>query len=184
MSDVANWQNHAHWKRHLVVGGGLGLVGLLFGFWIGTRSQPVTPPPPIQESAQEKLIELSLETQRSADLKITEVVERPLERTLVATGVLAPDQNRLAHIGPLARGVVEQVLAQIGDRVRVDDPLLIYDNIELGVLIGEYLVIKAEIKREQAQAEVAKRYLARAEALLMEEAIARREYELRDAQYK
>jgi len=102
---------------------------------------------------------------------------------LVATGVVAPDQNRVAHIRPLAQGVAENIQAQLGDRVRAGQPLLTYDNIELGELIGEYLTIQAEIKREQSQVEVARSYLNRAESLLAAEAIAQKEYELRKAEY-
>ena len=171
-------------RKRWLVGVGLGLGVLILGVLFATR--PGIAPPiaePSEEAREEGLIELSPEVQRNANLKIAEVEERPLETMLVATGVVAPDQNRVAHIRPLAQGVAERVLAQMGDRVRAGQPLLNYDNIELGELIGEYLIIQADIRREQAQVEVAKSYLSRAESLLAAEAIAQKEYELRKAEY-
>ena len=170
--------------KHWIAGLGFGLAALVFVVWFASR--PGSAPPasePIEESHDENLIELSPEAQRNANLKIAVVEERPLEGVLVATGVVAPDQNRIAHVRPLAQGVAENIQAQLGDRVRVGQPLLTYDNIELGELIGEYLIIQAEIEREQSQVEVAKSYLNRSEELLAVEAIAQKEHELRKAQY-
>jgi len=147
------------------------------------RGKPKTPA--AQTTAVDpNVVELSLEAQRNANLQIVEVTEQPLERALVATGVVAADQNREAHLRPLARGVAEQVLVKLGDRVERGAHLLAYDNIELGELIGEYLSLRAEVERQQAQADVARRFMERGAALLKVEAIAQKEYELREAEYK
>ena len=63
------------------------------------------------------IVELSAEAQRNANLEVAEVSERPMERMLVATGVVAADQNREAHLRPLSRGVANRALVQLGDRV-------------------------------------------------------------------
>ncbi|MBI4464727.1 MAG: efflux RND transporter periplasmic adaptor subunit [Acidobacteria bacterium] len=162
-----------------------GLLAVVFlGIWLPSRPQPATPTEPAIASVTDHVIELSPEAQSNAKLKIVEVQELPLERTLPATGVIAADPNRLAHLRPLARGVAEQVLVQLGDRVEKGASLLNYDNIELGELIGNYLTLQAEIEQEEARVEVAQQYLERAEALLQAEAIARKDYELRAAEYK
>ena len=184
MSDQEIPRSDNPWKRFWVAGAGLVLAALALGIWMATRSQTVPPIEAGVKPSADNFVELSPEAQRNANLKIAEVEERPLERTLAATGIVTPDSNRLAHVRPLARGVVEQVLVQLGDRVEAGASLLNYDNIELGELIGEYLTVQAEIEREQAQVEVARSYLGRAESLLAVEAIAQKEYELRDAQYK
>ena len=170
--------------KRLMIAVGLGLGALILGVWFASR--PDSAPSiaePIEEAREGGLIELSSEAQRNANLKFADVEERPLEAMLVATGVVAPDQNRIAHVRPPAQGIAEQVHAQLGDRVRAGQPLLTYDNIELGELIGEYLTTQAEIKREQSQVEVARSYLNRAESLLAAEAIAQKELELRKAEY-
>jgi cobalt-zinc-cadmium efflux system membrane fusion protein len=147
-----------------------------------TGSAPA-PAEVVEEEHEENVVEMTPEAQRNAGLKTAEVEERSLEGTLVATGVVTAEQNRVAHIRPLAQGIAEQVMAQLGDRVRAGQALLTYDNVELGELIGEFLALQAELQREQSQADVAKSYLDRSEALLAAEAIAQKEHELRKAQY-
>ena len=156
---------------------------LLLGIWLmGCSNQgPAVEPTP--EASSGDVVELSPEAQQTAKLKIVEVAEQPLQNVLMATGAIDPDPSRLAHIRPLARGVAEKIWTQLGDRVKTGDPLITYDNIELGELIGEYRSLQAQIKQEEAQAEVAKSNLSRSESLLAAEAIAQKEHDFRKAQY-
>lgn len=170
--------------KRWIVGLCFGIATLLVAVWFA--SQPASTPPaaePSEDGHAENVVELSPEARRAANLTIAPVEERPMAGVLVATGVVTAEHNRLAHIRPLAQGVVEQVLAQMGDRVSAGQPLLTYDNIELGELIGEYLTLQAETKKEQSQVEVARSYLNRSEALLAVDAIAQKEHELRKAQF-
>ncbi len=145
------------------------------------RDKPKTPT--AQTTAVDpNVVELSLEAQRNVDLVLTEVGERPIQRLVRATGIVSPDQSRLAHIYPLARGIVEKVYVQLGDKVRKGQPLVAYDNIELGQLIGEYLNLRGGLERLQAQEKVAKKSLERARALIEVQAIAQRDFELRQAE--
>jgi membrane fusion protein, heavy metal efflux system len=167
-----------------IMGTGVGLGALLLVVWFANR--PDTSPPtaaPAEEHHEENVVEMTPEAQRNAGIEIGEAELRPLEGRLTATGVVTAEQNRVAHIRPLAEGIAEDILAQLGDRVSAGQPLLTYDNIELGELTGDYLALQAEIAREQSQVEVAKSYLGRSEALLAAEAIAQKEHELRRAQY-
>ena len=143
------------------------------------KSTPKQTPP-----GESNLVELTPEAQQNANLKTIEVAERPMDRTLAATGVVVADQNREVHIRPLSRGVAERVLVKLGDRVQAGAPLLAYDNIELGELSGEYLSLRAELQRQQAQADVSRRVMDRGASLLKVEAIAPKEYELREAEYR
>lgn len=171
--------------KNWIIGIGLALTAVLVVGWYISRpnSAPTAAEEPHEEVHEANLIELSPELLRTSNLTITAAEKRPLARVLLATGVVTAEQNRLAHIRPLAQGIAEKVMAQIGDRVSAGQPLLNYDNIELGELIGEYLTLLAEIRREESQAEVAKTYLSRSEALLQAEAIAQKEHELRKAQH-
>jgi cobalt-zinc-cadmium efflux system membrane fusion protein len=163
---------------------GLGVATLILIIWfVGRPGSDPASAEPVEEEHEENVVEMSPEAQSNAGLKLAQVEERSLEGTLSATGVVTAEHNRLAHIRPLAQGVAEQVLTQLGDRVKAGQSLLTYDNVELGELIGEYLALQAEMEREQSQADVAKSYLDRSEALLAAEAIAQKEHELRKAQY-
>ena len=78
---------------------GVALLGItLFLVYRGSRNdeQAEEAPP-----ADPNLVELSPEAQQNAKLQVVEVTARPLERTLIATGVVAADQNREAHLRPL-----------------------------------------------------------------------------------
>jgi cobalt-zinc-cadmium efflux system membrane fusion protein len=137
-----------------------------------------------EEEHPSDVVEVTTEAQENAGFAVTDVVRQKLERTVGATGIVSPDQTRYAHIRPLGRAVVEHVCVKLGDRVRRGDPLLEYDNIELGDLVGEYVSAFGELERAEAKREVAKKILDRAQSLLDVEAISLQEYELRNAEYR
>lgn len=130
------------------------------------------------------MIVLSPRAQANIGLKLAKSERRTLVTYIETTGTVAPNETRVAHIRPLARGLIEKVHVKLGDVVRAGQPLVSYDNIELGELIGDYLSERARLEEARAQLEVAKKFLERAERLIEVEAIARRDYELRQAQYQ
>lgn len=167
-------------RRNLTLGGLL-IVGLILVF-ILMRGKPETAPKE-DEITHTDVVELGEEAQRNIGLELVELKERAIRRIVKATGIVSSDQARVAHVFPLARGIVEQVAVKLGDRVRQGQPLVTYDNIELGQLIGEYLTVLGEQERLRAQQEVARKFLERARSLIDVEAIAPREFELRQAEY-
>jgi len=168
-------------KRNLLIG--IVALALLVAalVWFQRKPEEAT----VQAVAGDpNIVELSAEAQRNANLEVAEVSERPMERMLVATGVVAADQNREAHLRPLSRGVANRALVQLGDRVERGTPLLAYDNIEMGELSGEYISLLNELQRLQAQTEVSRRLVERARELLKVEGISQKEFELREAEYQ
>jgi len=137
----------------------------------------------IHEDAGEGVVHVPTTAQTNIGLEIASVHRRNLERVVTATGIVAPDQTRYAHITPLGRGIVDKVHVNLGDRVRQGEALVSYDNIELGDLIGEYLNLRAGLQKIEAEREVAGKILERSRSLLEVEAIARQEFEVRQAQY-
>ncbi len=130
------------------------------------------------------VVELTPESIETAHIQIEESKEMDLRIYLETTGVVSVDETRLAHIRPLSRGIVEEVYVRRGDRVREGQALVDYDNIELGELIGENLSNLAQLQSEMAQLEVTRKFLERGQALLEAQAIAQKEVELREAEYK
>lgn len=130
------------------------------------------------------VVELGADAQRNAKLTVVPVTEESLREFVKTTGVVAADESRVAHIFPLAQGVVEKPFVRLGDRVKAGQPLLLYDNIELGETVGEHLSLHGALNREIAQQEVAKKALERANALIQAEAISPREYEMRKAEQR
>jgi membrane fusion protein, heavy metal efflux system len=104
-------------------------------------------------------------------------------RLIEATAAIAPDPARVAHIAPLAKGRLERVHVQVGDSVNQGAPLFEYDNIELGEAIGDYRGELAELRKDRAHLEHAKRTLERGRLLLEKEAIAAKEIHVREAEF-
>ncbi len=130
------------------------------------------------------IITLDDDAQEEIGLALKSAQYRDASETFQITGVVGPNQTRLAHIRPLSSGRIEKVYVRAGDRVRAGQPLVAYDNIEIGELVGEYLSAKATLNKANAEAEVSKRSVERARKLVDLGAVAKAEYEKREAEYK
>ena len=128
------------------------------------------------------VVELGPEAQRNANLALASVGEQKIQEMIKATGVVSPDETRVAHIYPLAQGVAEKPYVRLGDHVQAGQALLLYDNIELGETVGEHLSLHGEVDREKAQLQVARKSVERANTLIAVEAISPRDFELRKAE--
>ena len=160
-----------------IVGGGV--------VWLMTGRSPVTAPR--EEQARELpagTVEVPEAAQKNANIESAPASTTRVPGTLEVTGVVTPDESRVAHLRPLARGVVEQVAVSLGSRVGSGQALLTYDNIELGQLVGEYLSEQAALRQAETDREVKRTSLERGEALIKIEAIAQRELDLRRAEFR
>jgi cobalt-zinc-cadmium efflux system membrane fusion protein len=129
-------------------------------------------------------VQISPESQKEVGIAVEPTAFRNLRDTLSVTGIVSEDPGLVAHIRPLARGLIEKAYVRLGDRVSKGDPLVEYDNIELGLAIGEYLSAQAELQRSLTDLEVKKTILERGKEMLKVGAIARTTYDLREAEYK
>jgi cobalt-zinc-cadmium efflux system membrane fusion protein len=145
------------------------------------RDKPVTP---AKETKAEdsNVVELGPEAQKNAHLTLAPVGERRIQEMIKATGVVSPDETRVAHIFPLAQGIAEKPYVRLGDHVQAGQALLLYDNIELGETVGEHLSLHGEVDKEKAQLQVARKSVERANTLIAVEAISPRDFELRKAE--
>ena len=129
-------------------------------------------------------VEIPEAAQKNAGVEILTVKTTHLPGTLEVTGSVAPDESRVAHVRTLARGVVEKVSVSLGSRVTAGQPMLTYDNIELGQLVGEFLTERAALRQAETDRDVKRASLERAESLIKIEAIARQELEARGAEFR
>ncbi|MGE3277379.1 MAG: efflux RND transporter periplasmic adaptor subunit [Vicinamibacterales bacterium] len=130
------------------------------------------------------VVELAPEAQRTAGIETGPVATAPLPAVLSVTGAVAPVETRVAHVRPLARGVVERVSVTLGQRVARGDALVTFDNIELGERIGEFLAQAAALRQAEADLTVRQRVFERAQALIEIEAVSEQELELRRAEFQ
>lgn len=173
----------------IILAAGMALGALLYS-WFGTEGRPgvvldaAKQTVSEHEESEEGVVRIPLEAQKTSGLQTQPAVMRPISTSLQVTGTVAPDQTRVAHIRPLARGVVEEVFVQLGDRVKKGDPLVSYDNIELGLGVGEYLSAKADLRSTRTMLEVKETILARSREMLEVGAIARTTHDIREAEYR
>lgn len=130
------------------------------------------------------VVELTPEAQKNAALDVATVATRRLPLTIDVTGDVTADDARVAHIRPLARGLVERVWVRLGERVTKGQPLATYDNIQLGELVGQYLGARAVLRQAEADLEVKRKVVDRGRELIKLEAIARQTLDLREAELK
>ena len=154
--------------------------------WLFMRPGPTTSEE--GDEGHEKLppgvVELTPEAQENAKLSFGKSELRRLPVTVDTTGTVTAEDARVAHIRPLARGLVERVWVRLGDRVKKGQPLATYDNIQLGELVGEFLGARAVLRQAQAELEMRRRGLDRARELIKVEAIAQQTLDLREAEVK
>lgn len=174
---------------------GLFIIAIAAAVMVGRWSvQLDTPGTGAEESSDESeeaaearatdVVTLDDKTQDEIGLKVEAVQERAFATLIRATGVVAPNDTRVAHVRLLSSGRVESVHVRVGDQVRAGQPLLTYDNVEVGQLFGEYAGAAASVDRASADAAVARRALERATKLVEAGGLPRAEYERRDAEYK
>jgi membrane fusion protein, heavy metal efflux system len=172
----------------LVIGFALGAFFYSRYAGIGFSPQRAAIPADADESLKSvtvsDVVQISPESQKDVGIAFEPAAWRNLREMLSATGVVSEDPVRVAHIRPLARGLIEKAYVRLGDHVSAGDPLLEYDNIELGLAIGEYLSAQAELQRSLTELEVKKTILERGKEMLKVGAIARTAYDLREAEYK
>jgi len=167
-------------------------VVLLLGIAVGAGAMWfVTDRPSAESEAEHReaglpagTVEIPEAAQRNANVEFATVTRTRLPATLDVTGIVAPDESRVAHVRPLARGVVERINVTLGSRVTAGQPLLTYDNVELGQLVGEFLSERAALRQAETDRQVKRTSLDRAEALIKIEAIAQRELDVRRAEFR
>ncbi len=187
---IKNWSLAGIIRLLITLALGIALGAFIYSRFFGTgQSPPPSATPAITEGSDKSekapdTVQISPESQREIGITIEPAGFHSLRDTLSATGTVSEDPVRVAHIRPLARGLIEKAYVRLGDRVSKGDPLVEYDNIELGLAIGEYLSAQAELQRSLTDLEVKKTILDRGQAMLKVGAIARTTYDLREAEYK
>jgi len=117
----------------------------------------------------EEELTLTTEEAERAGVKVEEVKARALGETLVVTATIRPDQDRLAHVAARIEGRITSVLAKLGDKVRAGQTLATLDS----VAVGE---AHAALNQAQAELGIAEADFKRAQALIADEIIPRKDF--------
>lgn len=136
------------------------------------------------EAEDAGILRIDAETARAAGIEVMKSRWLEVSDYLETTGVVAPNEARLAHIRPLSKGVVERIFVLRGDDVVGGQPLIQYDNIEVGELVADYRHRQAEVRRARAQLGMQQKLWERGEELFAHQAIAEKELDLRKTEYE
>jgi cobalt-zinc-cadmium efflux system membrane fusion protein len=159
--------------RHVALGVLLGLVGA-GGLYLH-RVQNPPPPSPVTNVIPEAASDASTEFQidlpgddlKKVQFKSALAGTREITSALRFPGIVHPNEYRQVHVVPVADGIVKQVSAELGSRVRAGQPLATIFSGELADAETQYLSYVAEL-------EAAHKQLERTQALLQAGAVSRR----------
>ena len=136
------------------------------------------PAPAATSSAEPGIIELPDGSPTLTRLQTDRVALRPIRMSLKAqAGKILANENRLAHLSARVPGRIVAVYANLGDRVKEGDRLLLLDSPAFGEAQLEY-------RKARTTLSVTEKALERAIALLDRGAIGVGEHQRRDADYE
>lgn len=139
---------------------------------------PKPPAPATTASAEPGIIELPEGSPTLARLQTDRVALRPIRTVLKAqAGKILPNENRLAHLSARVSGHIVAVYANLGDRVKEGDRLLLLDSPAFGAAQLEY-------RKARNTLSVTEKALERAQALLDRGAIGAGEQQRREADHE
>ena len=78
------------------------------------------------------------------DIRLAE--RRPVTESLVASGEIVYDPNRVTHLAPRASGTIWRVEKSVGDHVRAGDVLALVDSADVGRAKSELIQAVAELE--------------------------------------
>ena len=145
-----------------------------------SKQEDAAKPPPSEAkpSAQPGILELPTESPTLTQLQTERVGFRPIRMSLKAqAGKILPNANRLAHLSARVPGRIVAVYANLGDRVKEGDRLLLLDSPAFGEAQLEY-------RKARNAVNVTEKALERAQALLDRGAIGAGEHQRREADYE
>jgi len=119
------------------------------------------------EGAEE--LTLTSDEAERAGVKVEEAKLQPVGEMLVVTATIQPDQDRMAHIAARVEGRIVATPAKLGDKVRAGQTLATLDS----VAVGE---ANAAWNLAQSEWDIAEADFKRAETLIADEIIARKDF--------
>lgn len=152
-------------------------LGILHGSCQAKQEEtPKSPPLAAKPSAEPGMIELPDGSPTLTHLQTERVAIRPIQVSLKAQGgKILPNENRLAHLSPRVSGRIVAVYANLGDRIKAGDRLLLLDSPAFGEAQLEY-------RKANTSVRVTEKALERAQALVDRGAIGAGEYQRREAE--
>lgn len=123
-------------------------------------------------------VEITPEAQQRSRIVVTPAATTLMIQRLQTTGTVQAIDSSIAHIRPLTRGSLQDVLVKVGDRVVAGQVLAQLDNIEAGEILAQYQSAQADRQRLKIQLAAQQHQVERNRRLAEIGAVPRKEYEL------
>ena len=133
-------------------------------------------------TAKQKEVEMLLPAQNHVGLAVSTAEIVQLSEYFRATGTVQPIDSRVSEVSPLGRGIVVEVRAKVGDRVRAGQTLAVFDNLETIDLSAQEQSARADLAKLNAQLTPAARQTERSRRLADIGAGAEKDYEFSKAE--
>ncbi|HYL38501.1 MAG TPA: efflux RND transporter periplasmic adaptor subunit [Bryobacteraceae bacterium] len=130
-----------------------------------------------ESKGQAGTVEISPEAQQRSGIVVEPAATAPMTQQLQATGTVQASDSSIAHIRPLTRGRLLDVLVKVGDRVVANQALAQLDNIEAGEILTQYNSAQAELQRLKIQLAAQQRQVERYRRLVEIGAAPQKDYE-------
>ena len=122
-------------------------------------------------------IEITPEAQQPSGIVVAPAATTSMTQELQAAGTVQAIDSSIAHIRPLTRGRLQDVLVKVGDRVSASQVLAQMDSIEAGELLTQYNSAQADLQRLKIQFAAQQRQVERNRRLAEIGAVPQKEYE-------
>ena len=122
-------------------------------------------------------VEITSEAQERSGIVVTPAAMTPMAELLQATGTVQAIDSSIAHVRPITRGRLQEVLVKAGDRVTANQVLAQIDNIEAGEIMSQYNSAQAELQRLKIQLGAQQRQVERNRRLAEIGAAPQKDYE-------
>ncbi|WP_426421100.1 efflux RND transporter periplasmic adaptor subunit [Bradyrhizobium genosp. A] len=173
-------------KRRLLFGVATFGIAVVLGFAAGrsssSNSVAVSAPAVMATDAQlPATIALSEPKLANLQLQVEEAKAGPLMRAVSATGSVGYDQLHVARIRSMARGRIETLDVNAGDRVTAGQRLAVLDNFDLSAAHSKVLGAEAALNQAKAQLTAANAAYDRATNLIRSDLVTQAEVQTRRA---
>ena len=122
-----------------------------------------------EEHKEPEELTLTTEEAQRAGVKVEEIKTSAMGETIAVTATIQPSQERLARIAPRIEGRITSTPAKLGDAVRAGQTLATLDSVAVGEAHASWVQAQAELR-------IAESDFKRAESLVADEIIPRKDF--------
>lgn len=150
--------------------------------WHGSARSDETPSPPGKAAAKPDVIEVTPEQLKQ--IQVGSVSEQAMELNLETTGKVGFNEDRMTPVFPPYSGRVLKLLANKGDRVTANQPLLVLESPDLVATINDLSAARADADKAKINLDIADMSVQRARRLNAQEALATKELQAAESDFQ